>query len=600
MTDLLDRLTFLEDRVRSYRQTKEQAAPIQPEQQPELTQIDLNPKQLEAVRLALKGESFVLTGAAGTGKTLTVNAIANAFLQNDEYNILDEEGYKLTRTLPMVTFRDPTGGVNEQETKPAIAFCAFTNRAVNNMAGNLRKHSPDLMDDLYSNFMTIHKLIEVAPEYYYDDVSQKDKMRFTPRRDDLNRLPIKVLIIEEASMVDLDLWHKLFIALEPDCQIILLGDLNQLPPVFGDSILNYGLIKLPVIELTHVYRQALDSPIIRQMHEVLKGIPPKTDTDDFQVITGKSTKPIGPDRTGKQVANLMEKLYDNNQYDPIDDIVLSPFNKNGCGTIMLNTLIASWLDKKYAQQGEPRKVYEVIAGFNKHYYAVGDLVYDGQSKMQARITQINTNGNYYGTYPQEASVSLSRFGIMDAGSGSSNNQNQPDELEDFSYNTIDITTLPDGTAGGITGIAGLTTDEAEKKLLSSSHVITLELEDGTEVSRDSAGEVNALDFGYCLTTHKAQGCEWANVFVVIHQSHFIANREWLYTSGTRAKNKCYIITKPDTLKAVVARQRIKGNSLEAKIKGFNKKLLDKLAKHNPEQEQELRTITFNRREYKHV
>jgi len=129
-------------------------------------------------------------------------------------------------------------------------------------------------------------------------------------------------------------------------------------------------------------------------------------------------------------------------------------------------------------------------------------------------------------------------------------------------------------------------------MLSASHVITIKLEDDSEVERYTAGEVNSIEFGYCLTCHKAQGCEWENVFIVIHKSHFIANREWLYTAGTRAKNSCTIITKPDTLKAVVTRQRIKGNSLDAKIAAFNEKLLKR-----KDSEDKIQHVTFNRSEY---
>jgi len=138
----------------------------------------------------------VLTGAAGTGKTLTVNAIATKLLS-------DEVG------LPMVTFRDPAGGCNDQVTKPAVAFVAYTNRAVNNMSANLRRFNPELMEELGGNYMSIHKLLEYAPEYYVNEEGN-DSMRFVPRRDALNRLPIKTLVIEEASMLGMDLWQNLF------------------------------------------------------------------------------------------------------------------------------------------------------------------------------------------------------------------------------------------------------------------------------------------------------------------------------------------------------------------------------------------------------
>jgi len=548
---LLLRYDALLQRVATYE--KFQAATDIPDHkevyQPTLADITLNEKQQEAVDLALAGESFVLTGAAGTGKTLAVNAIAAARMsKNKDLN---------PNPLPIATFRNPKGGVNDQEAKPAIAFVAFTNRAVNNMANNLRKLSPELMDDLYSNFMTIHKLIEVAPEYYFDAEDQRDKMRFVPRRDSLNRLPIKTLIIEEASMVDLTLWDKLFAALEPGTQIILLGDLNQLPPVFGASILNYGLITLPIVELTHVYRQALDSPIIRQMHRVLAGKSPVSDTEDFTVVTGKADKPVGPDRMGLAVASMMNKLYDVGKYSPSQDIILTPFNKNGCGTIMINKLISSWLDRKAEALGSPNIVYEINSGIMKHYYAVGDIVYDAASKMQGTITRIHNNGNYYGTATQPASKDLSRFGILTGAAQEASLE------EEYACTVFDIDAL-----------ANSSMTEAEQKVLSASHVITIRLEDEEIVERSSVGDVNGLDFGYALTTHKAQGCEWDNVFVVIHDSHFLANREWLYTSGTRAKVSCTIMARADTLDKVVKRQRIKGDTLEAKVQAFNDKLVD--------------------------
>ena len=78
-------------------------------------------------------------------------------------------------------------------------------------------------------------------------------------RTSMNPLRITHLIVEEASMVGLDLWANLYDAMAPHTQIIFLGDINQIPPVFGKSIMSYALCRLPVIELTHVYRQALET-----------------------------------------------------------------------------------------------------------------------------------------------------------------------------------------------------------------------------------------------------------------------------------------------------------------------------------------------------
>ncbi|MCC9487764.1 AAA family ATPase, partial [Campylobacter jejuni] len=76
-------------------------------------------------------------------------------------------------------------------------------------------------------------------------------------------LDLTHLIIEEATMIGVaDLWPKLFAALRPGTQIIFIGDINQLQPVFGASIFNYALAALPVVELTTVYRQKEGSSIL--------------------------------------------------------------------------------------------------------------------------------------------------------------------------------------------------------------------------------------------------------------------------------------------------------------------------------------------------
>jgi len=536
--------------------------PTLPTPPPIPSKLTLNDSQMQAVRLAYEGKSFVLTGAAGTGKTLTVTTIAKLF--SGEGYPLDDTG-ELTRVaLPEVEFRNPLGGVNDQTVKPAIAFVAYTNRAVNNMYGNLCKNTPELQSTLGGNFLTIHKLLEVAPEYYYDETTGKDKMRFTPRRDEFNKLPLKLLIIEEASMVDINLWKTLRKALLDDCQIILLGDLNQLQPVFGDSILNYGRVQLQTVELTHVYRQALDSPIIRQAHNLLKHGTMESDTDDFQIVTGKSNAPVGAERLAKGVINTIARLYDAGDYNPYSHIILSPYNKGDAGTLTLNKLVANFLDTARYSNGDTNPVYEIISGFEKAYYAVGDSVYDATSKQQGRITAITLNGAYYGSSPQPESTNLSRFGYMNG----HDNLDLDEDLE-FSYDSSALDGILEQSAG-----------EAEDRILAASHSIHVTLDDNQELILSNAGEINALDLGYCLTCHKAQGCEWEKVFIIVHSTHSLANREWLYTAITRAKQSAFIFTQAATIAKACKRQRIKGDTAEQKLENFIKSLKDKGANHD--------------------
>ena len=91
--------------------------------------------------------------------------------------------------------------------------------------------------------------------------------------------------MEESSMIDLPLWNFLFEAMQRGTQCIFIGDINQLPPVFGPSILNYALTQLPIIELKTVYRQALESSVLRNAHNILEG-KSLEEAPDFRILEG--------------------------------------------------------------------------------------------------------------------------------------------------------------------------------------------------------------------------------------------------------------------------------------------------------------------------
>ena len=221
--------------------------------------ITLNRKQLMAAEYAEAGKSFVLTGKAGTGKTTAAREIAKAMLRKQN---LGEHYFGYSKTVG-----------------PAIAFCSYTNRATDNIRRALYKDVA-LENALPYNILTIHKLLEYTMEWC---TNSEGKMypRFYPARDAHNKLDIEYLIIEEGSMLDLNLGKQLIDALKPECVVIVIGDINQLPPVFGPSVLNYALIQLPVVELDEVYRQALDSPILANALKVLDGIMPVAKPPEF-------------------------------------------------------------------------------------------------------------------------------------------------------------------------------------------------------------------------------------------------------------------------------------------------------------------------------
>ena len=526
-------LVLFEERLEDWKERKlaEQNAPAVAETAPilaEVTQDALNERQQMAVDMALSGKSFVLIGAAGTGKTTCQREVARALWHQGK--------------LKDINFSSKS---NQPLHGPSFAAVAFTRRA----SGNLRRaiHKDEEMKAAFANnIMTIHALLEYEPVYFTDE-NGKDTMRFQPRRTSANPLELTHLVVEEASMVGAyDLWAALYDALPAGVQIIFIGDINQLPPVFGPSILNYALVQLPVIELNHVYRQAGDSGILENAHRILRGEMVK-EAADVHIIQGKNPQHVSQEVTSSAFYKAFQIWHEQGVYDPETDIILTPYNEQPLGTKNMNCLIAQFL-------GERRHaiVYEIIAGFNKHYLAVGDRVM--YEKRDAVIKRIVPNMQYAGKATQAPSESLSRFGFHIGKKASS-----LDEMD---------------TTGGYADFTLETLIEDEVRKISASHLVDIEIEDTKEIiTLSAAGDFGPQTFqlGYVLTTHKAQGCEWRTVFIIYHPAQrTMIFREWLYTAWTRASKNLYVLGKAWLLEKAIKNPRIKGNTIEDKIAYFNK------------------------------
>lgn len=495
--------------------------------------ITLNSKQKEFVKTASLGNSCVLIGAAGTGKTTCQRAVTQTLIQSGMAGILESNGHKhlISGT-------------------PGIVICAYTRRAV----ANIRRNMPT---DLQNNCITIHKLLEYQPVYYdvTDEATGESKttMRFEATRNASNPLPssIKIIIFEEASMIGTDLHKEVINACPHSVQFIYLGDIQQLPPVFGPAILGFKLLELPVVELTEVYRQALESPIISLAHRILSGNPLPAKDFEFWKHPNQMTirgwkKKISPDEAVITLGAVFKEFYDKGVYNAEDDIILIPFNK-ACGTDELNKIIANHLARK---RGEV--TWQIVAGFNKVHLSVGDKVL--YEKEDATIIKIERNLAYSGVLPIPESPTLDYWGhdpIVHSPS-----EDEADDAMDF---------LLAQTAAA---------EDKSERVKKASHRITVLLRDSEqEVTIDSAGDINNLLLGYCLTVHKSQGSEWRKVFFCLHQSHAtMVQRELLYTAVTRAREELYIICENESFVNGIKSQRVKGDTLAEKAIYFQGKL----------------------------
>jgi len=522
-----------------------------------------NKKQSEAItRVAYDKESICLIGPAGCGKTTNIQGVAYAMIENG-LPVLGSD----TKFL--------------RAGSPGVLVLSFTRRAV----ANIKRYMPA---ELKPNTMTFHKVLEYQPVYFEEYDSEKGKLvnkrRFEPQRNRHNPLPasIKVIFVEETSMLGLELIMKLWDALPyPErVQWVFLGDINQLPPVFSKGIFGFKLIELPVVELTEIYRQALDSPGLRLAHAIKNGeaiystknskgrhVPPEEWNHPGKLTIRYWQGALEEDLALLTAAKFFTTGVEQDYYNPAEDMILIPKNV-AFGSIELGKMIAQYL-------GTQRKavVHEVVAGFAKHYLAVGDkILYD---KEDAIIEEIVVNEAYMGAKFQEPSIHLDRWGVMNAP------KDYKHELavtaDDDDYSDIDFLLSQAGD---------------EDRVHAASHKIKLryvgisrdiDAEEGEESYEwiDKAAQINNIISGYVMTVHKSQGCEWRRVFVIMHKSHSgMVSREIIYTAATRFREELVMLLEPDSgtlgtrgfkpgsLARAITYQEVPGNNLEEKLSYF--------------------------------
>ena len=538
----------------------------------EVSFSDLNERQKLAVQLAASGKSFVLIGSAGSGKTTTQRVILQTLLRENKLGELPKDVN--SKYLPA--------------RGPAVLITSFTKVATR----NIREAAPL---EFKKNCVNIHKAVEFAPtkvlvETLTDEgnIETKESMRFTPQKNRFDPLAgVRLCIVEEAGSLDVSLFLQLADALPSNCVYIFLGDLNQLPPVYGAAILGFAINKLPVVELTEVYRQNV-GPIKELASRILEGSPLRKPTL-LELEKGsregatlelnwfkdrKKDKFIEGNRLNKGLGEFMKKEVIAGRFVEGKSVVLTPIRKQTKEYLTIHEI-----NKHIAQAfselrgAETFEIKSRTTGGGSHFYAIGDLVFF--EREYYRITDIEVNRSYTATFGMDfkmQSTTLNRWGVDTAGSLYS--------IEDAEG--ADLDSLLDGEIADLLQMAD---DTAESKNL-ISHKIHLEQWDceDEELPRkltiESAGDLSALQLGYAQTVHSSQGSEWDTVYLLSPDNvNFMFNREMLYTGVTRARTKLVVWGECGTLphnfgkgtfEAGVRKQAIKGDSLRDKRKHFRK------------------------------
>lgn len=423
------------------------------------TGTTLDEMQKKAVTEAAGHGLFILTGGPGTGKTTTINAIIRFF---------EGEGSELRLAAP-------TGRAAKRMTE-ATGYEA----------------------------QTIHRLLELngMPE----EERQGQAVHF--ERNAENPLEADVIIIDEMSMVDIQLMHSLLLAVTAGTRLILVGDENQLPSVGPGNVLR-DIIRsgeFPVVELKKIFRQASESDIVVNAHKINRGeqVTFSNKSSDFFFLKRQDADII----IRVVIALIQEKLPRYVEAKPFDIQVLTPMRKGLLGVERLNQIL-----QRYLNPPEPSK--------KEKEYGQG-LFREGDKVMQIR-----------NNYQLEWEI-RGRYGIpVDKGVGVFN---------------------------GDTGIL--------KTINEFSETAEVEFEDG-RCAEYSFKQLEELELAYAVTIHKSQGSEYPAVVIpLLSGPRMLLNRNLLYTAVTRARRCVTIVGSEETFREMIKneKQQRRYSSLDIRLK----------------------------------
>lgn len=423
------------------------------------TGTTLDEMQKKAVTEAAGHGLFILTGGPGTGKTTTINAIIRFF---------EGEGSELRLAAP-------TGRAAKRMTE-ATGYEA----------------------------QTIHRLLELngMPE----EERQGQAVHF--ERNAENPLEADVIIIDEMSMVDIQLMHSLLLAVTAGIRLILVGDENQLPSVGPGNVLR-DIIRsgeFPVVELKKIFRQASESDIVVNAHKINRGeqVTLSNKSSDFFFLKRQDADII----IRVVIALIQEKLPRYVEAKPFDIQVLTPMRKGLLGVERLNQIL-----QRYLNPPEPSK--------KEKEYGQG-LFREGDKVMQIR-----------NNYQLEWEI-RGRYGIpVDKGVGVFN---------------------------GDTGIL--------KTINEFSETAEVEFEDG-RCAEYSFKQLEELELAYAVTIHKSQGSEYPAVVIpLLSGPRMLLNRNLLYTAVTRARRCVTIVGSEETFREMIKneKQQRRYSSLDIRLK----------------------------------
>ena len=511
--------------------------------------IELSSRQRDAVRNALRSGVSIITGGPGTGKTTIINALIS---------IIEGSGMK-------------------------VAVAAPTGRAAKRVMETSRHFA-----------CTVHRLLE----YFYDEESHY--MAFGRNRE--RPLEQDVIIIDEASMLDLLLTEALCEALRPGTRLVLVGDADQLPSVGAGNVLA-DLIAgeyFFTARLVEIYRQSAQSTIVLNAHRINSGQYPEFD-DDFKLL-----------RADKQ-QDILDKIVALASKFPLDRVqVLTPVKKGIVGSVNLNARLQEAFnppapDKpelkfgqtvfrvgdrvmqtkndyrmEYRTGGAPAPAGPVSAGA-AGTAGTASAVRNDANAVESRATA-NMTVNAAGARTAEkvrtaagqptvraAAPAAAPEGAEPRAAATADNNafaNKTARLSDTAAAAGRLYKTPDGKPDGkgvFNGEIGIVAAiDGEMKTVTVVY-------DGFRWVEYQYIQLDEIEPAYAITVHKSQGSEFP--IVILPMTWFppiLATRSLVYTAVTRGKEAVYIVGNPAYMNAMVDnnRSRSRNSGLGSRLTGM--------------------------------
>ncbi len=309
------------------------------------TGLVLSESQHKAIATMLQSKLTILTGGPGVGKTTIINSLL-AILANQDIDIM---------------------------------LCAPTGRAAKRLSESTRREAK-----------TVHRLLNFDPR------------TFGFKHNDSNPLDTQLLVIDEASMMDISLMNHLLKALPARAALLLVGDMDQLPSVGPGSVLADMIASgcIQTVRLTEIFRQAKTSEIILNAHRINAGmIPqlPKPNVEsDFYLIPAETPEDI----FNKLIYVVTKRIPERFNVDPVTDIqVLTAMNRGGVGVRSLNIELQKLLNGNTQQitrfgvtfaPGD--KVIQMVNNYDKDVYN-GDIGRIQSIDSEESLLQIQFDGH---------------------------------------------------------------------------------------------------------------------------------------------------------------------------------------------------------------